>query len=77
MIRHPMAYVQMSQRVREELGEHPLVEDLKDAEQMLLEAEKQLVSAYGLWRDLMRQVSVEPNSTSASRYLKGTTWDLT
>lgn len=77
MVRHPMAYVQMSERVREELGDHPLTEDLKDAEEMIVAAEQEMVRAYGLWRDLMRQVSVEPESTSASRYLEKTVWDLT
>lgn len=75
MIQHAMTYVTMAQKVRAELGTHPLNCDLLDAEEMLLAAEQEMVRAYGLWRALMHVAA--PESPLAAKYLKRTVWDLT
>jgi hypothetical protein len=76
-----MKYVQLAQRVREELslevaGARQADILLSQAEDALLVAEKQTVAAYGLWRDAMK-VAVDAGSARAAEYLERTTWDLT
>jgi hypothetical protein len=73
-----MKYVQRAQLVRGDgdvlsLEAH---EALRYAEGVLLSAEKQLVQAYGLWRDAMKKAAGE-GSSRAARYVQETTWDLT
>lgn len=80
-----MAYVQMADKVREELLEnlegrveitYPTTVSLRIASAQLIEAEKQLVAAYGLWREAMGDAHVI-GSEKATEYLRRTTWDLT
>jgi hypothetical protein len=77
VIAHAMKYVDMAEKVAEELDPDSVTRaQLKDIAHELTQREIALVRSYREFKDLLRQAAKQGN-TRAARYVEETTWDLT
>lgn len=74
---HAMKYDQMAERVLEQIHpDTPAARALRNSQDMILAAERRLVSAYAEFREGLRLAAADGNERAAE-YLRRTLWDLT